>query len=198
MVKIVAFNNEKDWNKFAFRYSYSYFLQSWDWGEVNLDLANKIYRYGIFKGERLVGIFLAILQKAQRGPLSYQSLIVPAGPLIDYSNSNQVKEVFEFIEQLAKKEGADFVRVRPPILAGPEAVLLFKKSGYKAAPTHLHAEITLQLDLFQSEEELLKQMRKTTRYSIRKAEKDGVTIKVSTDPEDAKIIYHLQEATVGR
>ncbi|MFH1895872.1 MAG: peptidoglycan bridge formation glycyltransferase FemA/FemB family protein, partial [bacterium] len=46
--------------------------------------------------------------------------------------------------------------------------------------------------------ELLKQMRKTTRYSIRKAEKDGVTIKVSTDPEDAKIIYHLQEATVGR
>ena len=57
---------------------------------------------------------------------------------------------------------------------------------YQAAPMHLTADLTLQLDLQQSEQELLAQMRKNTRYYIRRAKRDGVITKTSSDPKEIK------------
>ena len=190
--------NQEEWDSFAKNYPYAYFLQSYNWAQVNNDLGNKVYQYGIYDEDKLVGIFLGILQTATKGPVSYKSFILPAGPLIDYSSKDLVNEVFEFISNLAKKEGADFIRIRPPLLNTAENTALFANLGFKKAPMHLHAETTLQLDLTLSEEELLKQMRKTTRYSIRKAERDEVTIECTTDPNKGNIIYNLQSETVGR
>jgi lipid II:glycine glycyltransferase (peptidoglycan interpeptide bridge formation enzyme) len=63
---------------------------------------------------------------------------------------------------------------------------------------HLHAQTTWVLDLDQSEEVLLKNMRKNTRYSIKKAQKLGVKIKTGQDPQDADQLYQLQLETVKR
>ena len=63
---------------------------------------------------------------------------------------------------------------------------------------HLTAETTWVLPLEPSEEELLKNMRKTTRYLIKKAEKLGVKVSQSTDPQDIDRLYKLQQETVDR
>src|SRR5690606_2956305 len=60
------------------------------------------------------------------------------------------------------------------------------------------AEITWRLDLRQSLEDILMKMRKNTRYYITKAEKEGITIKTSTDIEDLKKFYEVYEDTVER
>jgi lipid II:glycine glycyltransferase (peptidoglycan interpeptide bridge formation enzyme) len=49
-----------------------------------------------------------------------------------------------------------------------------------------------------SEDELLAQMRKTTRYEIRKAQKLGVTIETSKDENDVKQFYDYQLETAQR
>ncbi|MDR0979815.1 MAG: aminoacyltransferase [Candidatus Nomurabacteria bacterium] len=71
------------------------------------------------------------------------------------------------IKQTAKHAGCAYVRVRPQLLASPEAAALFSKNGFKPAPRHLYAENTVILDLKKSEEQLLAEMRKQTRYEIK-------------------------------
>jgi lipid II:glycine glycyltransferase (peptidoglycan interpeptide bridge formation enzyme) len=51
----------------------------------------------------------------------------------------------------------------------------------------LTADLTLQLDITKTEDELLVQMRKGTRYEIKKAQKLGITTEVTTD------IAHIEE-----
>lgn len=52
-------------------------------------------------------------------------------------------------------------------------IKLFKDLGFRESPMHANAyEATWKLDITPSEEDLLKNMRKTTRYLIRQAEKN--------------------------
>jgi len=63
----------------------------------------------------------------------------------------------------------------------------------------MHPEITWELDLSLSEEELLKNMRKTTRYLIRQAEKnEKIEIVKSTDKEDLEGFEKIYQETAKR
>ncbi|HLD26494.1 MAG TPA: peptidoglycan bridge formation glycyltransferase FemA/FemB family protein, partial [Patescibacteria group bacterium] len=57
---------------------------------------------------------------------------------------------------------------------------------------HLHAEHTLQLDITSSEKELLSHMRKSTRYEIKKAIKQGVRITTSREEKLVEELYSAQ------
>ena len=63
----------------------------------------------------------------------------------------------------------------------------------------MHAETTWELPLTnKTEEELLFSMRKTTRYLIKKAARDGVLIEKTEDPKAIKIFYNLYQETAKR
>lgn len=62
----------------------------------------------------------------------------------------------------------------------------------------MQAELVWILDLTAREEELLAQMRKTTRYSIRKAQSERVEIEISSDYQDGQKFYPLYLKTVSR
>ena len=51
---------------------------------------------------------------------------------------------------------------------------------------------------FKTDDELLSQMRKTTRYLIKKAARDGVIIEKKTDPKALKVFYKLYQETAKR
>ena len=57
---------------------------------------------------------------------------------------------------------------------------------------HLHAQLTSQIDITKSEEELIANMRKNTRHEIRKAEKEKINVTTSADPKDMRKFYNLQ------
>ena len=60
---------------------------------------------------------------------------------------------------------------------------------------HLHAQLTSQIDITKSEEELIANMRKNTRHEIRKAEKEKINVTTSADPKDMRKFYNLQVET---
>ena len=62
----------------------------------------------------------------------------------------------------------------------------------------MHAERIWLLDITKNEDELLSQMRKTTRYLIRKAPKDGITIIKKTSKESVDDFWKLYEKTALR
>ncbi len=185
---------EKDWEKFVLLYTGANFLQSWNFGEFHKNLGRVIKRIGFFEEERLVGIMLCVVEKAKRATY----LTVPGGPLIDWNNQSCIESFRKTIAEIAKSENCSFVRVRAQILETEENSLLFKKLGFKLAPMHLHAELTRQLDLTKTEEQLMAEMRKTTRYEIRQAHKSGINITVSNNIKDIDEFYNLQRETAKR
>ena len=182
------------WEKFISSKSEANFLQSYNWGDFHKLLGKTISRVGFLKNQTLVGVMLSVVEKAKRATY----LTVPAGPIIDWDNKNLVQLFKETIQKIARQEKCSFVRVRPQILESDESKKLFESFGFKNAPMHLHAELTHQLDLTQSEEVLLGQMRKQTRYEIKQAVKLNIKIKTSHNLSDLDSFYDLQIETAKR
>lgn len=205
-VEIRKVSNKKTWENFVFSDKNGSFLQSWNWGEFQEAMGEKVFRIGIFEGKNLVGTCLLIKIHAKRG----DHFICPAGPLLPQSRKNEQGEflnwgkteyfkiLVQFLKNLGKKENVSFVRIRPPIEEGKENRNLFKKLGFRSAPMHLHGERTWLLDITPEKEVLLSNMRKTTRYLIRKAVRDGVEVFQSQKIKDVNHLYRLQKEVVSR
>ena len=193
MLTTKIIESKKTWEDFLLKSNQASFLQSWNWGEFHQSLGQKIFRLGFYQNKKLMGLSLLIKVKAKRGTY----LECPGGPVINWDQAN-FKKIIDLIKVLAKKEQAVFIRIRPNILKSPKNQKVLQSSGLIKAPMHLHAESTWILDLDKSEEELLKNMRKNTRYSIKKAQKLGVKVLRSVSHKDIKTLYKLQLATVKR
>ena len=172
-------NSKEEWESFLALHPESNFLQSWHWGEFHQALTNNIQRTGFYEGNKLVGVMLSVVEKAKRG----RYLTVPGGPIIDWQNPNLVDTFVKKIKNIAKEQNCVFVRVRPQLESSKFSKSLFKRYGFINAPMHLHAELTSQLDITKPEDELLKGMRKTTRYEIKKAIKQGIKVTVYSSSE---------------
>ncbi len=192
--KIEEITDKKVWEDFLLSKKPGTFLQSWNWGEINKIIGYKIKRFGFYKDGIISGLTLLIHQPAKRGP----HYLIPGGPVIDFYDEEFVSYVFSQIKYFAKSEGAWFVRIRPDLKDDPKLWIILKKLGFNPAPMHVHGENTLILDISQEEDEILKRMRKTTRYMIKKSIKEGYTVLVTVDKERVKGLYQLQKETVKR
>lgn len=187
-------NSQKEWDDFLDEHSESNFLQSWQWGDFFKSLKKDVERIGYYEGDKLIGICLSIVEPARRG----RYLTVAGGPILDWHNDDLVDSWLQSICEIGKKHNCVFVRVRPQLISDEFSRSLFGKAGFRPAPMHLSAELTHQLELGKDESELLADMRKQTRYEIRKADKLGVVVTESTKSKDLKAFYDLQIETAKR
>ncbi len=193
-IKIEEITDKTTWEEFILSYQGANFLQSWNWGEFHKSLGKKIARVGFIENQKLVGVMLCIVENAKRATY----LTVPGGPLIDWEDKDAINSFKKTLEEIAKKEGCVFVRVRAQILENEKNSNLFTDLGFRSAPMHLHAELTHQLDLTKSEDELMAEMRKTTRYEIRQAVRLEIEVKNSMNVEEIDEFYELQKETAKR
>lgn len=140
------------------------------------------------------GLVSMIVIDAKRGKF----LQVAGGPLIDWSNKKQVEKALEEIKTYAKREKCVFARLRPQLKNTPENLNLLKSLGLKIAPMHLAAENTVILDLEKSEDELLAEMRRQTRYEVRRSQKLDLIVEKSNSEEAFKEFHAVQTETAKR
>src|SRR3989338_3671877 len=171
------------WEKFISDNSPQSFFQSWLWGEITrkiqLTAGNERYmwRFGLYQNNTLEGIFQAVKVMARRGTF----LHIRHGPIMKNWNKSQLQYFVVFIRQFAKTQRADFVRLSPLIDNTQKNKILIHELGFIASPIHqMDGEYCWLISLLPSEDEILGQMRKTTRYLIRQAGKLGVNIVRST------------------
>ncbi|OGY25511.1 MAG: hypothetical protein A2Z11_03735 [Candidatus Woykebacteria bacterium RBG_16_43_9] len=97
------------------------------------------------------------------------------------------------IDELTKRRDVFFTKLETTIETGQsnlENILsLLKTNGFAADRWALSPTRTIQIDLTKSEAELLKNMEKDTRYSIRLAARRGVQVKQTDDLEEFKNLY---------
>lgn len=168
---------EVAWEKVEQTFPEANFLQSPAWAKMNELIGHKT----IFLPLE-TGWCLGIVKSAKRG----RYLEIGGGPLIDWQDGKAVEEAFAEIRQVAKQEKCAFVRLRPQLRASAENLKLLASLGCQKAPMHLHAEHTVMIDLTKSEDELLANMRRQTRYEVRRSEKLGIGVWHSNTDK----IYH--------
>lgn len=194
MIRYRELTDRNKWESFVSKYEWSNFLQGWEWGEFHESINNDIERIGFYNENKLIGVMLFIVEHAKRATYA----TVPAGPLIDWNDKKVLKCFVSCITELSHKYNCSFVRIRPQLLNEEKNSKLITRLGFKPAPMHLHAELTLRLNLEKSEEQLMAEMRKNTRYEVRKAEKLGIVVTKSTDSKEVDAFYKLQEKTAKR
>lgn len=179
-----------NWQEVIKKFPEANFLQSPNYGKMNEILGDKVVEED-FGGK---GRALIIVRNAKRG----RYLEIPCGPLLDYSNEELVASAFKRIAEIAKKEKCVFVRVRPQLINTPANLQTLADLGIKKSPMHLAAEHTVIIDLGKSEDELLADMRRQTRYEVRRAAKQGITVEKMQGEEIFKEFHKVQAETAKR
>jgi lipid II:glycine glycyltransferase (peptidoglycan interpeptide bridge formation enzyme) len=200
-MEIKEIDNKQEWEDFLSSRTEKTFLQSWNWGEFNIQAGSAIWRFGAYNDERLIGVAFIYKISARRGTF----LFIPHGPvMIEDLPIKDKKEILELIllqlSDIAKKEKIDFIRVSPLLFNTEDNQNIFLDLGFREAPMHASAyEATWKLDLLPIEEDLVHKMRKTTRYLIRKAtENKDISIEISDDPKDLPTYQELNKAVAKR
>ncbi len=176
-------NDKKEWEDFFLDIEDKTFLQSFAWGKFQKNLGNKIWRFGIYE-DNLIGVFLMTKIVAKRGTF----LLIQHGPVIKNKKDKELEEIlkkiFSELKKIALREKVSFIRFNPLWERNEKNNKILKKLGTVFSPIQENAyESTLKLNLDISEEELLKNMRKTTRYLIKKTSKDqNIIIEKSNNP----------------
>ncbi len=192
--------NREEWENFLLQCAEKTFLQSWNWGEFNSQMGEKIWRLGVYNEEKLIGAALVLKISARRGTF----LFIPHGPVVigglDGQDKKEILELFLLqLSDFAKGENVSFIRVAPILSDNQENENIFTDLGFRQAPIHMHPEVTWELDITPPEEKLLMNMRKTTRYLIRQAEKNSdIQITISDRIGDIKLFWPVYLETAKR
>lgn len=199
-MEIREITNKEEWEGFLAQCAEKTFLQSWNWGVFNEQMGSKIWRLGVYDKD-LLAVALIYKVSARRGTF----LFIPHGPvMIDGLTPQDKKEILQIIlmhltENIAEKERASFIRFSPILDRSDENAAVFANMGFREAPIHMHPEVTWELNIAPSEEEILADMRKTTRYLIRQAQKNtDIEIVKSNNIEDLKLFWPVYRETAKR
>lgn len=193
-MQIKKIDSKNIWESFLLGVENKTFLQSWNWGEFQKAMGEKVWRLGLYEDLRLIGIAQVIKVKARRGTF----LLIPHGPLANVK-CQILTALITKLKRIAKEEGCIFIRIAPVWKRDEENKKLFKELGFKPAPIHTHPELTWMLDLRPSEDELLMNMRKTTRYLIKQGLKNrDLEIVKSQNVKDVEFFNKLYQETVVR
>ncbi len=183
------------WETFLAAHSPQSLFQSWLWGEVQKKLGSTVHRWGFYQGGALVGIAQTVFVRARRGAF----LHVRHGPVFARQNTSLWVSALAMLKDVARKERAWFVRISPLLFPTRELMETFSLLKLTPSPIHaMDAEYCWVLDIDAPEETLLRNMRKTTRYEIRRAMRLGVTVSKSANPDDLKHFFRLYEETSSR
>lgn len=171
------------------------FLQTSSWGKVYELDGEKVYYLKLTEQDAIHGTAVVIVKNAKRG----RYLEIPGGPILDWDHEPRfVKTFMEEITKIAKTEDCVFVRMRPNIDNSAAHVKMIEDLGLVPSPMHLHAEHTVMIDLKLTEDQLLKDMRRQTRYEVRRAEKMGIQVRFDTNKHAFSEFYDLQLETAKR
>ncbi len=212
MYSIKEINDKKVWDVFVDEQKSSTFMHSFAWGEAEKALGKKVFRFGIFKtqdtkashrpidmSDTQVGAAQVVLLRARRGTL----LLCPHGPII--AMTEQGTELIDILSvlkthlvTLGKSEKCDAIRISPILFSNEHNRQAFKNLGFRKAPIHVYPELSWILDISVSEDTLLLGMKKNTRYGIRKAEKDGITVSSTANLKDFETFWNIYADTAKR
>jgi len=182
----------KEFDDFVAKHPEVNFLQTSAWGKAYEEIGDEVFYFALC-GKEVIIAALAILKKAKRG----HYLEIPGGPVGDWL-SEDMTDFLAGVGKVAREKACVFVRMRPNVPDTDENQAAAKSRSLVASPMHLHAEHTVMLDLTKSEDELMTDMRRQTRYEVRRSAKLGIKVTRDNSKQAFDDFYELQQETAKR
>lgn len=188
--------DRKDWDNFLEQCTPPTFLQSWEWHLFHAAQGYQTFPLLVKNEGTACALALVIKIQAKRGT----HLLCAHGPILSgEENKTEILRVLtSHLEAVGRAEGCDFLRVCPLLADGQATAELFGSMGYRPAPIHHAPERAWILSLDPSEDTLLKEMRKATRYTINRTEKDEITVVKSDRLQDLDRFWSVYKETADR
>ncbi|MBR3254402.1 peptidoglycan bridge formation glycyltransferase FemA/FemB family protein [Candidatus Saccharibacteria bacterium] len=194
-MKIIDITDREKWDSFIKSHPESNFLQSWDFYEFHKSRGKKVVRRAAVDDKnKIIAAYAGVVETAKRGTY----LAIAGGPIMDFTKTAVVKEIFADIKEIGKREKCVFVRVRPQLELSEKSLNLMKNLGLKKAPMYLSVEYAGILDLSKTEEEILAGASQGFRRKLRKAEKNDIKIMADTNPGSIREFCKLEKKHAER
>jgi len=162
-------------------------LQSWEWGEARHATGQKVIRIGGYEGDTLKKVFTITIHDIPHTTYSIGYCARSVSP---------DDELLKYLEAYGREHNLIFIKFEPNQYNPANYEL--RTTNYVTSPTPLFPNWTQILDLTESEDALMKNLKSKTRYNIRYAEKNGVTIFENSSPEGFETFAELYFETVSR
>ncbi len=188
---VVTYNEAAAWDAVVVNLGGQPF-QAWAWGELKSRFGWQPYR--IASADR--GSALQMLVRPYRGlAVAY----VPRGPVAGEVPADP--QLIAHAVQIARRHRAAFIRLEPDAEEGdPRAADIdrqLRDMRFRTSQRTLQPRSTIRLDLSPTQDQLLAGFSKGHRADIRRAERDGVTVRAG-DASDVDVLYAMLVATRQR
>ncbi len=178
------------WQSLLGRCSSGDFLHDWEWAAVATFDAQPQRRYVLEEDETLVALVAA---QARILPAGRQFWYVPHGPVLEYTDPRAgewVRALLIGLREAAAQHRVIGVKLEPRLrVESPELAVLEGRDLRRLDHT-LQVGQTRLVELAEDEAQLAT-FDKDTRYAVRRAEREGVTVSVVTDAGDDSAIDTL-------
>lgn len=170
-------------------------FQSYEWGEAMACSGWKPLRLVIEDRHKIKGCISILKKKIKLTPWSI--LYSPRGPVIDFNDYESFSGLVKGIKKVALSEKAVFLQIVPHAFSdengmlanmGDENFIKIEKDGIFRLTQPLWV---YRIDLNKPEDEILSQMKRKTRYSVKLSLKKGVKIVQKNSYNDLKEFYGL-------
>lgn len=202
--KIIEAKDKSAYNSFIARHPKGHFLQLWEWGQVKNLTGWKPIALALEKDGQIKAAMLILKRSLPIPGVKRSIFYAPRGPVADPDNLQEHRRLFEFARNIARREGAIFLKIDPDVAADNQDYAgILGACGFRRREAGLNFEgvqpnFVMRLDLTPDYEQLLANMHHKWRYNIKLAAKKGVTVTTAQDLEDLKVFYAILQETAQR
>ena len=203
-LRLMAADQQSQWDRFVNDHPRGHFLQSWGWGDLKAGSGWHPLRLALWDEPRgqMAAAAQVLCRTAPHAPLWLGNMAyIPKGPVIDWSQPDMCRAFFAPLNTFLNRRSSLALRLEPPLEAALAADDRLQES-MAAMPCIPVAAVqparTIILDLAPDPETLLAQMKEKWRYNVRLAGRKGVTIRAAQSADDVSAWYALLRATGQR
>lgn len=173
------------WDAFVAAHPHGSFLQTTSWARLKGRFGWNSHRVWLRRDGRLVAGAQVMFRSHGLG--LFRMAYIPHGPLVDWTDDEQVEILMNQIDFSVYKRGAGLLKMEPLLwqaeMLPHQWAELCRRHDLLPDTATVQPPRTVVVDLRPSEEEILAAMKQKTRYNIRLAARKGVTVRQGTEAD---------------
>ncbi|HEX6290421.1 MAG TPA: peptidoglycan bridge formation glycyltransferase FemA/FemB family protein [Herpetosiphonaceae bacterium] len=192
---VIEHTDATAWDTLVGQHAQGHMLQSWAWGELKQQFGWQPLRVSVTDGAAV-----AAAQVLIRPLYGLSVAYVPRGPLFAADETLNYA-LLQTLQRIARRRRAAFLRLEPNMPETSDATKalhswLQVQRFVVAAP--MQPRSSIHLDLTPAPDALFAAFSKGHRADVRRAERNGVTVRVGTTDADLDTFYTIMQATGER